>query len=239
MLRAAATLLAFAAPAAVLAQEAAPAAVPAPAEEIADGEDIVVTGMGGTGYRLTADQLRDAVRAFEQHKAEFAPDAALRWRVIPTTEADGLIVRLARGAERIEIPVDAAGEFILPAEPILSGDWRLQTNAGRRQIRIRPLTFSPGSDDNGFRMGDARLLCRVFWAFANNQFGVFARMAFGAVGGCGSRRVAIWYRSEQPVASAVAGDVAFAVRDDGLAYRPLLHDRAIGDEVRVVVTYRD
>lgn len=205
---------------------------------VADGEDIVVTGMGATGYRLTADQLRDAVRAFGQHRSEFAPDATLRWRVIPASAAEGLTVRLASGDQRIDVPVDAAGEFTLPAETILSGDWRLQTNAGRRQIRIRPLTFSPGGGDSRFRMGDARLLCRVFWAFANNQFSLFQRMAFGAVGGCGSRRVAIWYRSEHPVATATAGATEFAVRPDGSAYRPLLHDGAIGNDVPVVVTFR-
>lgn len=205
---------------------------------VADGEDIVVTGMGATGYRLTADQLRDAVRAFGQHRSEFAPDAILRWRIIPASAAEGLTVRLASGDQRIDVPVDAAGEFTLPAETILSGDWRLQTNAGRRQIRIRPLTFSPGGGDSRFRMGDARLLCRVFWAFANNQFSLFQRMAFGAVGGCGSRRVAIWYRSEQPVATATAGATEFAVRPDGSAYRPLLHDGAIGNDVPVVVTFR-
>ncbi len=228
-------LLALAIPAVTQAEEVAPTAA---AEEVADGEDIVVTGMGATGYRLTADQLRDAVRAFERHKSEFAPDATLRWRIIPISEAEGLIVRLARDGERIDVPVDAAGEFTLPAALILSGDWRLQTNAGRRQIRIRPLTFSPGSSDSNYRMGDGRLLCRVFWAFANNQFGVFQRMAFGAVGGCGSRRVAIWYRSEQPVGSAMAGHIALDVRDDGSAYRPLLHDATIDNEVRVMVTHR-
>lgn len=235
---AAALLLALTASCSVLAQEAAPAATPWQNQDATEGEDIVVTGMGATGYRLTADQLRDAVRAFERHKTLFAPNATLRWRIIPSIEADGLVVRLARGTERIDVPVDAAGEFTLPAAQILAGDWRLQTNAGRRQIRIRPLTFSPGSADGDFRMGDARLLCRVFWAFANNQFNVVQRMAFGAVGGCGSRRVAIWYRSEQPVASARAGDVALEVREDGSAYRPLLHDASIGDDVRVIVQHR-
>ena len=237
-MRRAALLLALVGPVAAQAQEAVPATTTAPVDEVADGEDIVVTGMGAAGYRLTADQLRDAVRAFEQHKTEFAPDATLRWRVLPVAEAEGLTVRLVRGDERIDVAVDAAGEFTLPAEPILSGNWRLQTNAGRRQIRIRPLTFSPGSSDTDYRMGDGRLLCRVFWAFANNQFSLFQRMAFGAVGGCGSRRVAIWYRSEQAVASARAGDLALDVRDDGSAYRPLLHDTAIGIEVRVLITHR-
>lgn len=236
-MRRAALLLALAVPASAQSQDVVPDA-PIAEASTPDGEDIVVTGMGATGYRLTADQLRDAVRAFEQHKAEFAPDATLRWRVLPVTEAEGLAVRLVRGNERIEVAVDAAGEFTLPAEPVLSGNWRLQTNAGRRQIRIRPLTFSPGSTDSDYRMGDGRLLCRVFWAFANNQFSLFQRMAFGAVGGCGSRRVAIWYRSEEPVATARAGDLALDVREDGSAYRPLLHDAGIGNDVRVLITHR-
>jgi hypothetical protein len=226
-----------------LALQAAPAAAqpaPAPANEapIAEGEDILVTGMGQNGYRLTADQLRDAVRAFQQHRATFAPQASLRWQILPAAEAAGLEIRLVSGAERIAVPVDANGTFTLPAERILGGNWRLQTNAGRRQIRIRPSTFSPGGSDAEFRMGDARLLCRVYWAFANNQFSVIQRAMFGAVGGCGSRRVAIWYSSDRPVSSVTAGAINFEVREGGNAYRPLLHDRTIDDGVRVRVTYR-
>ncbi len=205
---------------------------------IADGEDIIVTGMGSSGYRLTADQLRDAVRAFQQHRAAFAPQANLRWRVIPASEADGLEIRLVSGAERIDLPIDAAGEFTLPADRILSGNWRLQTNAGRRQIRIRPQTFSPGGSEANFRMGDARLMCRVYWAFANNSFSVVQRAMFGAVGGCGSRRVSIWYRSEQAIASASVGTTALGVRPDGSAFNPPLHDRSIANDARIRLTYR-
>ncbi|MEQ1510074.1 MAG: hypothetical protein ABL909_06695 [Sphingopyxis sp.] len=205
---------------------------------IADGEDIVVTGMGTRGYRLTADQLRDAVRAFNTHRNEYAPQATLTWRVIPVAEAEGLEIRLVSGDERIDLPIDAAGEFSLPAERILNGNWRLQTNAGRRQIRIRPQTFSPGGSDADMRMGDARLMCRVYWAFVNNEMSVFTRAMFGAIGGCGSRRVAIYYRSERLIATATAGTTAFDVRPDGSAFRPLLHDRVIDNETRIRLTYR-
>lgn len=229
-------LAALAAGAAPLVAQEQPGAATAP--PIADGEDIIVTGMGASGYRLTADQLRDAVRAFQRHRATFAPQASLRWRIIPATEADGLEIRLVSGTERIELPIDAAGEFALPADRILSGSWRLQTNAGRRQIRIRPQTFSPGGSDANFRMGDARLMCRVYWAFANNSFSVIQRAMFGAVGGCGSRRVSIWYRSEQAIASASVGTTALGVRQDGSAFNPPLHDRSIANDTRIRLTYR-
>jgi hypothetical protein len=178
------------------------------------------------------------VRAFDRHRREFAPQATLTWQVLPASEAQGLEIRLVSGAERIAVPVNAGGEFTLPADRILNGNWRLQTNAGRRQIRIRPQSYSPGSSDADFRMGDARLLCRVYWAFANNQFSALQRMAFGAVGGCASRRVAIWYNTQRPVATVTAGTIPFDVREGGTAYRPLLHDRRIGNDARVRVTYR-
>lgn len=217
---------------------------PASAEETADqpaaGEDIVVTGMGNRGYRLTADQLRDAVRAFNHNRNEFAPEARLLWQVRPASSAEGLNIWLVhRNGERVEIELDAQGRFALPNDRIAEEDgWRLQTNAGRRQIRIRPETFSPGSSEAQWRMGDARLLCRVFWAFANNDFSLFERAAFGAFGGCGSRRVQIWFSSENPIASATSGTAAFNVREDGSAWRPPLHDPAINNDAIVTVTYR-
>ncbi len=218
---------------------AAPAAQPAEEAPVAEGEDIIVTGMGSGGYRLTADQLRDAVRAYQQHRAEFAPSAPLRWRVRPLSAAEGLEIRLVnRTGDRIAVPLTEDGHFTLPADTILAGGWRLQTNAGRRQIRIQPLTFSPGSDENAYRLGDARLLCRVYWAFANNRFGPLTRVAFGAIGGCSSQRVAIYWGSERPVASVDAGAGAVDVRADGSAYRLPLHDRTLSNEQRVRVTYR-
>lgn len=211
---------------------------PVATETVGDGEDIVVTGMGTRGYRLTADQLRDAVRAFQQNRAEYGPETQLSWEVIPASEVDGLELRLAMDDRRIPITIDSDGRFTLPADTILSGHWRLQSNAGQRQIRIRPIALSPNSTREDMRMGDARLMCRVYWAFANNEMGVFQRAMFGAIGGCGSSRAVIWYRSERPVATATVGDVPMRVRDDGGAYNPPLHDRAFDNEARLRITYR-
>ncbi|MBX9729626.1 MAG: hypothetical protein K2X31_12025 [Sphingopyxis sp.] len=218
----------------------APAPAAEPAEQPAVGEDIIVTGMGSGGYRLTADQLRDAVRAFNRNRDEFAPEARLQWQVRPASAAEGLDIWLVhQNGERVELELDAQGRFALPNDRIAEENgWRLQTNAGRRQIRIRPETFSPGSSEARWRMGDARLLCRVFWAFAENDFSLFERAAFGALGGCGSRRVRIWFSSENPVASAASGTAEFSVREDGTAWQPPLHDPAISNEAIVTLTYR-
>lgn len=219
---------------------AAQAQAQSPTETAAvpDGEDIVVTGLGSGGYRLTADQLRDAVRAFEQHRAEFAPQATLVWRVMPASEAEGLELRLANGDQILPVVIDADARFTLPAAQVLTARWRLQSNAGQRQIRILPVILSPGSTQQDMRFGDARLLCRVFWAFANNQFSVIQRAMFGAIGGCGNRRVTIWYSSEQPLATATVADQPLIVREDGSAYSPPLHDRSIADDARLRLTYR-
>ena len=90
-----AVALASAAPA--LAQTAPEAPAPGASASAAGTEedgnaDIVVIGESGNGTSLSADSLRDAARAFQRHRAEFAPLATFSFVVEPVAGLDAIFV---------------------------------------------------------------------------------------------------------------------------------------------------
>ena len=202
-------------------------------------EDIIVTGMGENGYRLTADQLRDAVRAFERGRAEFAPQARLMWEVRPSTAAQNLSLRLTNGQDNVDVAISPQGSFVLPHDLVMRGGYRLASNVSRGQLRIRPAVYSPGADETNLRMGDVRLTCRVFWAFQNNELGFLTRVGFSAIGGCSSRRIGIYWGVERDIADVAIDGYAdpIDIRANRRAFRLPLHIRALENDARVRVQF--
>jgi hypothetical protein len=103
---------------------AAPAAaqppVPLSAAE-AEGEDILVVGMGSNGYRLSPEQLRGAVRGFEDYRATYAPAARLIWRFRPDGSGAGVALALKSKDETLPIASMADGTFTLSHDRLLTG----------------------------------------------------------------------------------------------------------------------
>jgi hypothetical protein len=222
--------------AALLLATAAPAAAPA------DEADIVVVGNSGQSYRLTPAQLRAAAEAFTANRAQFAPAARLIWQVIPAGAADSLALTLRCGDNPLPIEIGAKGRFVLPLEPLRTGQCRLTSNRARKGggLRISPIALSPGSERDDYRFGDARLSCRVAASLALSDAGLMVRGIFAAVGGCDSRRIGIYIGSERPIASVSISQWPgpVEIRKDGKAYRVPLYERAIGNEARVRVSFR-
>lgn len=215
--------------------------------EAEGSDDIVVVGDNGGAYRLTGDSLRDAARAYSEHRATFAPDASLYFAVEAGDGGtlDGLSLYLRarqRGADGsraiVDLPIDAQGRFVLPLEIAASGDWDLRANRSRGGIRIRPLVLSPGSEIADRRFGDMRLQCRVSIAFARLSLPI--RLLAGAVGPCSSRRVRLFTRAPRPLtAVTITGHAEpIDVRPDGLSYHVPLQDENIGNEARLRHIYR-
>ncbi len=231
-------LLLIAAPAGAAAQTA-----PAQSEAAANPDDtgeILVVGMGDKGYRISADQLRDAARAWRDHRPSFAPQATLSWKVIPRDGAslDGLALILSeRDGEEIELPVGADNRVILPMERLLQGRWQLSANRQRAAINLRPEVRSPGTSDRERRFGDMRVQCRVFWAFANNEAGFLTRVGGGIIGICSSSRVGLYSRPDISFTTAriMPGALPVETRSDGKSVRWPLHDRSISNEARMVL----
>lgn len=232
----------FAVPAAAQ-STAVDSAPPSPADAGAQDGDIVVTGFGGSGgYRLSAERLREAVAAFDEQRAAFAPDAPLLWKVLPADgqSLDGLVLVLRDGDEQLPITLDADGRFALPHDAIRSGEWRLVSNRPRSGIRITPEIFSPGTGPDERRFGDLRLQCRVFMTFADDDFSLLTRMAMGVIGPCVSRRVRLWLRVDRPLASVSVSDPArtLDLGEDAMRVLMPLHDESIANDARLAFRYR-
>ncbi len=231
------------------AQQPAPVAIDssAPADEAEGSDDIVVIGDNGSQYRLTSDALRDAIRAFRQHRAAFAPASRL---IFTVTAGDGgsleglsLYLR-ARRADRdgvratIDLPFDSEGRIEMPIEQVATGNWDLRANRARGGIRIQPLVLSTGSTIADRRFGDMRLQCRVSIAFARLSLPV--RALAGAVGPCGSRRVALYTGVPRAISAVTISGYTSAIdiRPNGMSFRVPLQDVAISNEARLRLTYR-
>ncbi len=229
------------APAAAMAQAPAPeAGTQAPAQAPDDGE-ILVVGDNGRSYRLSADQLRDMARAWRQHRPAFAPAADLTFKVEPRGDAalDGLALILSNedDGEALEIALDADRLIRLPVERMVEGKWRLRANRPRAGINLRPRVFSPGTDDRNRRLGDMRLQCRVWWAFANNDLPIWVRAGGNLIGLCNSSRVALFATPEVSFSTArmMPGDLPVEIGGDRKSVRWPLHDRTMSNDARMVL----
>ena len=240
-----AAALAMALPAASVAQ---PVEIDAAADSESEGSgDIVVIGDNGNAFRLTADSLRDAARAYREHRANFAPQANLYFSVEAGEGGtlDGLSIYLRarrRGNDGIraivDLPLDERGRFVLPMVIMASGDWDLRANRSRGGIRIRPLVLSPGSEIADRRFGDLRLQCRVSIAFARLSLPV--RAMAGAAGVCNNSNIGLYTRAPRPLSAVTISDYTLPIdlRPDGISYRVPLHDESIGNEARLRHIYR-
>ena len=210
-------------------------------------DDIVVVGDNGNLFRLTADSLRDAARAYRQHQPAFGPAATLYLQVEPGE--DGLIegvdlyLRARRrnaegGFAPVALPLDANSRAAVPLAQVATGQWELRTNRARGGIRIRPLVLPPGTGLADRRFGDLRLQCRVSIAFA--RLSLPMRALAGAVGPCGSSRVTLITRATRPISAATVTGYAtpLTIRDDHLSYIVPLADSSISNEARLRLTYR-
>jgi len=217
------------------------------AGDAGDGNDIVVIGDNGNLFRLTADSLRDAARAFGQHRDTYAPAANLYLQV---EAADGgslddveIYLRARRRGpdgdrQTIDLPLDANHRAALPIDQVITGQWELRTNHARGGIRVRPLVLSPGSSLPDRRFGDLRVQCRVSIAFA--RLSLPMRALAGALGPCGSSRVILLTRASRPITAATITDypTPLPIREDGVTYSVPLHDQNISNEARLRLTYR-
>ncbi len=216
------------------------AQTPPPPQTAAD-EDITVVGLGERAYKLNAQQLRAAVGAFEQNRAAFAPQARLMWFLMPRGPHPEVSLALKDNeGEVLPIPVSAEGSFTLPHDKILTGQWRLVTTAAKGAIRIQPVAMSPGATREQFRMGDARLSCRVHWGFISDQYSIVTRSLFSMVGGCASSSIGIYFSTDKPINAVTIDGWSKPIQygQNNKSWRIPLHEKTISNEAVARVTYR-
>jgi hypothetical protein len=214
-------------------------AAPVAAQTTAEGEEITVIGMGANGFRLTPEQLRGAVSAYEQHRAAYAPAAQLLWYIQPVPQPGEIALALKSDGGSIPIPVAADGSFTLPHDKILTGTWRLVTNAAKGKIKIEPIAKSPASTREAFRMGDARLTCRAMWGFFSPRMSYVMRGIFNVAGLCTSTRMGVYFSSQRPLQTVTIDRWAkpIDIHKDRKVWRIPLAEAAISNEDLVHITY--
>lgn len=204
-----------------------------------DSAEIIVVGDSGQGARLTADSLRDAAQAFVRNRAEFAPRSTLYLWVRSDPAQLGFVLRQLHGDHlRHPLELDGANRLVVPVDLVRTGDWELRVQGAHGVPEIQPLVLSPGSELTNRRFGDARLQCRVSIAFA--RLSLPKRALFGAIGPCASSRVALYAKVPQAIAAAVIERPARVLElgPGAMSIRVPLHDKSIGNEARMRVTFR-
>ncbi|KQM27779.1 MULTISPECIES: hypothetical protein [unclassified Sphingomonas] len=221
-------------------------AAPAMAQEVEpDGPDIVVTA--GKPLKLDAKVLRAGQRRFAGDRSELAPNGALRfelWRGSSRIPAATIPITLRNDAgQAMPVAVDGDGRIAFGELP--KGRWFLTAPAQSQGMSLRPIVLSTGTTPTDRRLGDLRLQCRVMLSMAKAQASLLAMPLMGlldAIGGCESKRVHMYHRAEQPLASATAlapaGAQALEISKRGNAYLAPLNDPAMGNDVRVKIAYR-
>lgn len=227
------------------APQSAPVTDPAQAEAPAD--DVVVIGNNGKGYRLTADALRDAAKAFVENRAAFAPAARLFFAVralAPERRATlGLYLRDRKAApdghhRTIPLALDAANRFEVPVETLVAGDWDLRADRSGPDFRIEPLVLSPASTLEDRRLGDLRLQCHVSIAFI--RISAPLRLMVSALHPCSNKSFKFYVRPARPLRDArveEAGRPPLAVLRHQFSYAVPIADRRIGNEARLRLGY--
>lgn len=165
----------------------------------APSENIVVTGVReGT---VALDLILAAQRAFDAGRATFAPQGVLHFRL--SAEGCGPVrLTLRQGETSIPVALDEQGRFTLPALP--AGEWELVHDRGRTPMNVRVMVYSPGTTETDRRLGDLRLQCRAGREVIKAGQSFMTRTAFGALGGCGSTKIAFYTTPSRPAASAEA-----------------------------------
>lgn len=249
----AAACLALMIPAPLLAQASAP--LSQPVEATLDAEepgatdggtssgDIIVIADPDGSYRISADRMHDMIEAYRKNRDRFAPQSSLfmRFRASSGASTEGITVRLRRGEEEMTLDVDASGTATIPVAMLGDGRWQLVVSRALGTLRITPTIYSPGTAIANRRMGDLRLQCRTHYGFIQNQVNIALRGLFNLFGGCSSSRFAIYYRADQPLASAMVEGRAEPLQlgRTGDTYRVPLSDRNISNEARLTLTYRN
>lgn len=210
-------------------------------------DELVVVGQNGRPFRLTADSLRDAAKAFIGSRATFAPAAILMFEIrdLSAEQRAGLGLYLfSRKSEKngqhksIDLAIDSENRFQLPIETLVAGDWELRANRSRGRLRIWPLVLSPDSTFENRRVGDFRSQCRVDIAFI--RISAPFRVLVSTLNVCNNKGVQWFSKSRYALESAQVDGYNRSLvspRDPTRYYRAPIADKTVSDNARLRLDY--
>ncbi len=207
--------------------------------------EIVIVGDNGSTYRLTADSLRDAAKAFRKHRPEYAPDGVMYFKLVDFSERsfDGLELYLEPRRRKssqmsIDLPIDNQGRIVIPTELAVSADWELRSNQRNKSLQLAPLILSPESSIADRRLGNYRLQCRVSIAFA--RLAEPLRLLASMGDPCDNGKVAMYARSDRAITDATLGGFEGQLLREGTSktYFVPWYDGTLSNDARLRLTYR-
>lgn len=175
---------------------------------------------------------------FERSRAAIAPDASLRFRLLPRkpgTDMDHILLEVVGSTFAYEVPIAPDHTFVLERNPkALQEDAVVSTNRKRLSMTWRAEIRTPGLPPPTRRLGDLRLECRVGLeadlVSNSNPIARIASLFTDTKGYCERKDAKYLYFAERPLFSVtlVAGarrevlpiDMLYAMASDdpGLEY---------------------
>ena len=154
---------------------------------------------------------------FERSKAAIAPDALLRFRLLPRkpgTDMDHISLEVIGSTFSYEVPIAPDHTFVLERSPkALQEDAVVSPNRKRLSMTWRTEIRTPGLPANTRRLGDLRLECQVGMEaelVSNTKplIGRIANLFTETKGYCDRKNAKYLYFAEQPLFSVTLVDGA-------------------------------
>ena len=130
-----------------------------------DTQQVTVTAPAGPAVEKSYRRMLRGMQLFEQEKAAHAPQATLRFRLLPRkpgTDLDTVRLEIIGRSFDQRVPVAPDHSFVLQAQPAAwEEDAVVTVNRKRLSVTWRTEIRTPGWPEGTRRLGDLRLECRV------------------------------------------------------------------------------
>lgn len=127
--------------------------------------EVTVTGTSSDPVEKSYRKMVHGMDYFERARAAMAPDASLRFRLLPRkpgTDMDRIVLEVIGSTFAYEVPIAADRTFVLPRDPkALRENAVVSPNRKRLSMTWRTEIRTPGWPANTRRLGDLRLECLV------------------------------------------------------------------------------
>lgn len=213
-------------------------------------DDEVLVESSKNAFAIDSEVLRSTMAVFESYRS-MAPEAPLiLWAIDRAPRSAPLRLWIERGDVVEPLALGDDRLFSLPASAFADGA-RLRANRTKYGLYVSVRILSPGTTLRLRRMGDLRLQCRVSWALHPDEIARYLprrkRPVYAMEGGaCDSADIPYFPSTEGvPVQTAEirGAGVRKSIKVDttgpnAWAYRAPLHDRSIGDDAIIELTFK-
>jgi hypothetical protein len=208
-------------------------------------DDEVLVESSKNAFAIDSEVLRSTMAVFDSYRS-MAPDAPLiLWAIDRAPRSAPLRLWIERGDVVEPLALGDDRLFSLPASAFADGA-RLRANRTKYGLYVGVRILSPGTTLRLRRMGDLRLQCRVGWALQNPVEIARYLPRRKRPGACDSADIPYFPSTEGvPVQTAEVRGVGVrkSIKVDttgpnAWAYRAPLHDRSIGDDAIIELTFK-